>query len=146
MNHSHPYVLCSTLYVMNEKREFLLFKHPKLKKWVPPGGKINPGEMPQDAAQRECYEETGVYAEILGAPSPLNNGLISPQGLEYNPPQNGFGSHLDFIYFGRVIKQSHEGVREGDILWLSLSDVGQLDTFSSIFKWCEMFSEMSLRR
>lgn len=34
--------------------------HPQANLWVPPGGKINPGETIREAAVRELYEETGI--------------------------------------------------------------------------------------
>jgi mutator protein MutT len=34
--------------------------------WEFPGGKVEPGEVPADAAVRECLEETGLVARITG--------------------------------------------------------------------------------
>jgi len=33
-------------------------------KWEFPGGKVEPGETPQQAAVRECLEETGILVEV----------------------------------------------------------------------------------
>jgi 8-oxo-dGTP diphosphatase len=35
--------------------------------WEFPGGKIEPGETPAEAAMRECLEETGARVEVVGA-------------------------------------------------------------------------------
>jgi 8-oxo-dGTP pyrophosphatase MutT (NUDIX family) len=39
--------------------EYGLIKTKKRGKWEFPGGKQDPGESPEDAAIRECFEETG---------------------------------------------------------------------------------------
>lgn len=37
-------------------------------KWCHPGGHIRTGESPQKAAERECYEETGIRCKASGKP------------------------------------------------------------------------------
>ncbi|MGW6689948.1 NUDIX hydrolase [Streptomyces sp. NPDC054961] len=37
--------------------------------WVSPGGKVDAGETPREAASRELFEETGVTAELLAEPA-----------------------------------------------------------------------------
>lgn len=40
----------------------LLHLHRRLDRWLQPGGHIDPGERPEDAAVRETLEETGIAA------------------------------------------------------------------------------------
>ena len=44
----------------------LLHLHRKLGMWPPPGGHIEKGELPDEAAAREVFEETGVKIELVG--------------------------------------------------------------------------------
>ena len=54
--------------IRDEAGRILLVKHVE-GRWMLPGGQIEPGETPADAARRECWEEAGVIVEperILG--------------------------------------------------------------------------------
>ena len=53
----------------------LLHPHPKVGLWLPPGGHIEPHELPDDAARRETLEETGLEVVLVGA-----------QGIEHDAP------------------------------------------------------------
>lgn len=52
----------ATTFVVHERRTLLLL-HRKLGAWFPPGGHIDPNELPDEAALREVREETGL--EVL---------------------------------------------------------------------------------
>jgi 8-oxo-dGTP pyrophosphatase MutT (NUDIX family) len=41
-------------------RGVVLHRHRRLHRWLQPGGHLEPGEWPADAARRECDEETGL--------------------------------------------------------------------------------------
>lgn len=45
-----------------------LIRHPRLGKWMLPGGHVEPDENPAEAALREVAEETGLAAQLLPGP------------------------------------------------------------------------------
>ena len=58
-----------TAIVFDEDNRVLLAKHADTKRWVAPGGSVEPNERPVEAVIREAGEETGLIVEptkILG--------------------------------------------------------------------------------
>ena len=58
-----------TAIIFDDSNRILLAKHADTKRWVAPGGSIEPNETPVDAVIREVLEETGLIVEptkILG--------------------------------------------------------------------------------
>lgn len=51
-------------YVIHDNK-VLLIHHRKLDLWLPPGGHIEPNEIPDDAVLREIQEETGLEVELV---------------------------------------------------------------------------------
>lgn len=62
----HDRLLLSTTAVLtyDERNRVLLVRHGDVLRWTTPGGAIEPGERPADAAVREMWEETGLHVEL----------------------------------------------------------------------------------
>jgi 8-oxo-dGTP pyrophosphatase MutT (NUDIX family) len=58
--------LTASAFVVGE-RGVILLCHRLLNIWVQPGGHVDPGESPPEAASRETREETGLATSHLGA-------------------------------------------------------------------------------
>lgn len=63
------------IVLSQDKRKILLVKRKDVPIWVLPGGGIDRGESPEDAALREVLEETGAHCRIVRAVA-----VYSPQG------------------------------------------------------------------
>ena len=92
----------ATTFVVHEQRTLLLH-HRKLGVWLPPGGHIDPHELPDEAALREVREESGFEVELLTHGRMLGHVQMLPQPycilLENISPGH---QHIDLIYFARV--------------------------------------------
>jgi ADP-ribose pyrophosphatase YjhB (NUDIX family) len=81
----------------------LLLLHRKLGRWFPPGGHIEPNELPHHAAVREVREECGLEVVLLAQGAMLGPVEVLPQPhcilLEQITPDH---QHIDLIYFAEV--------------------------------------------
>ena len=61
----HDFLLLPSVAVAirDSDRRILLVQHVE-GRWQLPGGAVDPGEHPRDAAARECYEEAGVTVRV----------------------------------------------------------------------------------
>jgi 8-oxo-dGTP pyrophosphatase MutT (NUDIX family) len=80
----------------------LLVHHNKLAKWLQPGGHLDPGEAPVDAARREAAEEVGLTDLVLHPWHAAHGGI--PIDIDIHPipanPKKGEPAHFhhDFRY------------------------------------------------
>lgn len=94
----------ATTFVVHEGRTLLLL-HRKLQKWLPPGGHIDPDELPDVAALREVMEETGLHVALLDAGEQHDTvrRLAQPLCILLETI-NDAHEHIDLIYVARVLE------------------------------------------
>lgn len=132
---------CVTVYVFNESgTECLLMDHRKLGKWMPPGGKIDPNELPDTAALRETFEETGLRVKLVGGKTPVDGGLARTYGVQQNVVIPGEREHIDLIYAAVPVVESSLKVSEREaagLKWFPVEKVLEQDfnTFESVKQW-----------
>ncbi|MDA8062217.1 MAG: NUDIX domain-containing protein [Actinomycetota bacterium] len=81
--------------VVLDSGRILLLRHRRLGIWVQPGGHLEPGEAPWDAALRESVEETGLVLEADHEPA----GESVPPLLHVDVHAAADGhTHLDLRY------------------------------------------------
>ncbi|WP_131104751.1 NUDIX domain-containing protein [Ornithinimicrobium sufpigmenti] len=102
-----------------------LHPHRKLGLWLPPGGHIEMHELPDDAARREAWEETGVAVRLVGSPGITHDELdepgaprqlLRPEGVQvedisHDPPHQ----HIDLIYFAVPDEPAMAGLAPGEL-------------------------------
>jgi ADP-ribose pyrophosphatase YjhB (NUDIX family) len=129
------------VFVVHAGRVLLLF-HPKLSRWLPPGGHVEPNELPDDAAVREVEEETGVSVRLVGGrglPIDEPRQLVVPAGIQLENIAPGH-QHVDLVYFAVPLPQCHlvspHCAAEVRAAWFAPEDLEQLGADAEIMAWC----------
>lgn len=83
--------------IHDEGGRILMGLHSDRRIWVVPGGLIEPGETPADAAVRETWEETGLLIELTSV-----LGVYGGRELLVEYPNGDRASYIGTVFRGRV--------------------------------------------
>ncbi len=104
--------------------------------WAFPKGHADNGELPQQTAERELQEETGLVVERYLSPDPLTETYIFTfRGQRISKTVYYFLA----LVKGKVVIQEHE-IKASQ--WLSLSDAHACITFKEGKRVCQEVTEL----
>jgi len=120
------HVTSSAVVLDPTSRRVLLHLHRRLDRWLQPGGHLEPGERPEDAAIRETLEETGIAVR-----HPSDGPKVVH--LDEHPGPDGH-VHLDLRYLllaeegaPRAGEGEHTGQGPGPTLrWVDATELAML--------------------
>lgn len=120
----------------------LLHPHRKLGLWLPPGGHIEPNELPDAAAVREVEEEAGITVELVGGygveldDPAAPRQLVRPQGIQLEDISPGH-QHIDLVYYARPAGTTGDALPEviEDMRWLAMDDLATIELTDEVAAW-----------
>lgn len=120
----------ASAFIIRNNR-ILLLKHDKLGKWLPPGGHIEGGETPDEAAIRETREEVGLEVELVDSNFEEHSGsfdLPKPFNVNLHRIEDDHW-HCDFCFEMEIVDKTeatHSGEHSGT-KWFSKDELLQED-------------------
>lgn len=125
-------VLC---YIRNSGKTLMMHRNSRPEdmhfgKWTAPGGKIEPGETPEECAVREIFEETALLVE-----NPRMRGILTFPAFE--------GQEDWYVYvftaeeYTGILKKS---CHEGDLFWVKDENLMDLSLWGGdrvFMKWLD---------
>jgi 8-oxo-dGTP diphosphatase len=115
------------VYVHNDGK-FLMIRNRKSGLWMPPGGKLEPGELAHTGACRELLEETGItlnlqFQNIRGEKTAM---LPVPTWVQLENVNDGMCEA--FVYVARVPSRNYTTNGEStDAGWYSAEEMERLE-------------------
>ena len=138
----------STTFVVFNGRTLLHF-HKSLKMWLPPGGHIEPDELPHECAVREVLEETGLDVVLVEDGERVNGGIskegvtelpspryilledINPHHQHIDLISNPYHQHIDLIWFARA-RTGEISPGKGESTRIRWFDLTEIDSDSEL--------------
>lgn len=142
----------ATAFIVDSQKRTLLLWHKRLGRWMPPGGHMEEHELPEEAAKRECKEETGLDVEIVGEKqddlftgNPQEGRMLKKpiamllEEIPAYPPRNDPAhQHMDFLFLARPVDESQVMTLNKDegheMRWFTKKDIEALDATKEIFR------------
>tara|TARA_B100001094_G_scaffold300862_2_gene326649 strand:+ start:1514 stop:1894 length:381 start_codon:yes stop_codon:yes gene_type:complete len=122
----------SIVFVVNEKDEVLILKRSKIGSfpgvWALPGGKAEPGELPEETAAREVMEETQIHlpSDSLFFLHKMINGerdfyfFWSKVG---DPKPVIDHEHQDWIWIDKAVAEEACGIPTDPEVWIKFKNL-----------------------
>lgn len=118
----------TTLCYLQRNQEILMLHRTKKEvdinqgKWIGVGGKLEPGESPDECVRREVLEETGLTLSC-----PKLRALITFNFLDPDPTLVDWDTEYTFVYtcdtFSGCLRSDCD---EGDLAWIPIQQIGSL--------------------
>ena len=125
--HSFPVHATASLFAFSpDATQIALIHHRATGKWFQPGGHLDPGETPAEAACRECREETGLIATLDADAMPISLDLhrIPENGMKGEPEHY----HLDIRFAAFVSGTLAPNLMEvHDVRWFAAKHCDAVD-------------------
>jgi ADP-ribose pyrophosphatase YjhB (NUDIX family) len=131
----------ATFVVMADR--ILLLWHRKLQMWLPPGGHIEPNELPDDAAVREVAEEAGIEVTLVGERGVAVDQprqLVRPSGIQLESIYPGH-EHIDLIYVAVPVDPARSEVVRNEeseaIGWFTRAELVERGVTAEVLGWVD---------
>ncbi len=134
-------ITVSIIIVYKEKT--LLHLHKKMDKWLPVGGHIEKGELPEEAALREIKEESGLSAVLHNSDKQIDmvdaRQLIYPAHILLEDIKKGH-QHIDFVYYAmaNTFNIKPEEGEATDLKWFTADEINELANVPVNVKICSL--------
>lgn len=127
-------ILTTLAYLKKDGKTLLLHRTKKKKdinegKWIGVGGKLEPGESPEDCIKREVKEETGYTLHSLKC-----HGYVTFPGLYYGEDEGMF------VFSSHDFEGTLKECNEGDLQWVDdnlIPDYPKWEGDHHFFEWME---------
>ena len=91
----------------------VLLRHLKIGTWLQPGGHLDPGETPWDAARREVVEETGMHVDFLDGTPELAHVSV------HDVPDGHIHLDLRYLFDGGAMVPAPPAEESQDVHWFA---------------------------
>ncbi len=112
-------ILTTLCYIEHDGKLLMLYRNKKKRdvnagKWIGVGGKLEPGETPEQCLLREVYEETGLTLTKY-----LFNGIIRFES-------EGWETEDMYLYTGLEFAGELKECSEGELRWIPKEEIMNL--------------------
>ncbi|MFC5264338.1 NUDIX domain-containing protein [Kribbella qitaiheensis] len=125
---------CNML-VVNDAGQLLMQRRRDTGQWALPGGAQEIGETPSECALRECWEETGVTAEITGL-----LGIYSDPGHIVRYDDGETRQEFEITFIGRPTGgRPTVNDEASEVAWFEFGELAQLDIHPSMTRQIDAY-------
>lgn len=112
-----------TIMLFDDRRRLLLAQDAGSGLWMTIGGAVEPDETPANAAVRECWEETGLLAEITGVV-----GVFGGPEFRINYPNGDTVSYVATVFEARRVdgEPCPDGLEASALRFVSRAEAQEL--------------------